>query len=365
MWFTEYGAGKVGRMTTAGTKVKEFVIPAGGSNPQSIAVGPDGNLWFTEFGADQIGRVTPKGNITEFAVPTPGAGPDVIVAGSDGNLWFTEYYAARIGRITTAGAVAEFAVSSPSSQPEGIAAAPDGALWFTESSRSHFGNYAGLVGQITTDGSITEFPVPSDESVPDGITVGPDGNLWLTEYFGPRVARLLPRAATVLVLPSGLTPSGLKVAQGTAVEWTFLAPGTHSVVDTSGMSLFNSGSRPIAASYSFSFLWAGTYPYEDNGDLATGSVKVPVTAKPKSGGTSTGFTLTWAAGPPPAGFVFDVQVKRPGHSSFVDWKHGTSALSAKFTPDAGKGTYSFRARLRKASSGAVSGYSAALKIKVT
>jgi hypothetical protein len=35
-----------------------------------IAAGPDGALWFTEFNANQIGRITPAGSITEYAVPT-------------------------------------------------------------------------------------------------------------------------------------------------------------------------------------------------------------------------------------------------------------------------------------------------------
>ena len=39
-----------------------------------ITTGPDGNLWFTEFGAGKIGRITPSGSITEFPIPTAGSG---------------------------------------------------------------------------------------------------------------------------------------------------------------------------------------------------------------------------------------------------------------------------------------------------
>src|SRR5260370_8021881 len=59
-----------------------------GTGPESIAAGPDGNLWFTEFFANRIGRMTPSGALTEFPIPTPDSSPRRIVAGPDGNLSF-------------------------------------------------------------------------------------------------------------------------------------------------------------------------------------------------------------------------------------------------------------------------------------
>ena len=37
------------------------------AEPFSITAGPDGNLWFTEWGANRIGRITPSGVVTEFS----------------------------------------------------------------------------------------------------------------------------------------------------------------------------------------------------------------------------------------------------------------------------------------------------------
>jgi hypothetical protein len=59
---------------------------------------------------------------------------------------------------------------------------------------------------------------------------------------------------------------------------------------------------------------------------------------------------TWASAAPPAGYVFDVQIARPG-DPFVDWKMGVTITSSSFTPDDGVGSYSFRARLRKPATG--------------
>ncbi len=170
--------------------------------PQGITRGSDGNLWFTENGAGKIGRMTPSGVVTSFALPQvsppPGspAGtadttpqPTAITAGPDGALWFTGI-PGEIGRITTAGVVAEFAlpaVPPPAGSKPGtastlvtatsITAGPDGAVWFT--------GIPGEIGRISTTGVVTEFavpdPTPSTQATPTSITVGPDGALWFGE----------------------------------------------------------------------------------------------------------------------------------------------------------------------------------------
>jgi virginiamycin B lyase len=102
LWFTELTGNKVGRISTDGSQIDEFPIPAGASAPQprGIAVGPDGNLWFVENNGNRVDRITPAGVITPFTVPTPNAALEHIVAGPDGNLWFTEAGGNKIGRIT-------------------------------------------------------------------------------------------------------------------------------------------------------------------------------------------------------------------------------------------------------------------------
>jgi len=78
-------------------------------------------------------------------------------------------------------------------------------------------------------------------------------------------------------------------------------------------------------------------------------------------GTTDQARVTWASGDAPPGFVFDVQVRQPGSSSFMGWRTGVTELNGVFGPSdplwVGPGTYSFRSRLRQASTGAASGYS--------
>jgi len=74
-------------------------VPNASGNPDSITLGPDGNLWFV---AGLIARVTPAGVVSEF--PADAA---YIARIADGNLWFTGLYSG-LGRITPAGAVTSF-----------------------------------------------------------------------------------------------------------------------------------------------------------------------------------------------------------------------------------------------------------------
>jgi streptogramin lyase len=196
VWFTEYEADKIGRVTPTGT-VTEFPVPTAEGGPTAIVTGPDGNLWFTEHGSgkrerkgETIGRITPGGAITEFTTRDKESGPEDITLGPDGNLWFTESQRNRIGRITPSGEVAEF----PTQHPTGaVAAGPDGNVWFTEPGGDE-------IGVITPTGTIKEFTIPqegevAENSEPEDITAGPDGNLWFTERNYDKIGRITTSGA--------------------------------------------------------------------------------------------------------------------------------------------------------------------------
>lgn len=183
VWFTEYWADVVGRITTTGV-ITEFALPSG-SSPWGITPGPDGNLWFTERGTSRIGRITPAGDVIEYTIPTANSGPARITAGPDGSLWFTEFNGGKIGRITTAGDITEFPIPTVASRAFGIACGSDGNLWFTESGSNR-------IGSITTAGVITEFTIPTPGSEPADITSGPDGNLWFAENAAGKIGRISP-----------------------------------------------------------------------------------------------------------------------------------------------------------------------------
>jgi streptogramin lyase len=133
----------------------EFPIPTVSSGPFGITAGPDGALWFSEYNAGKIGRITAAGVITEFPIPTTNSQPYGITAGPDGALWFTENGGGgnggnRIGRVTTAGVMTEFPIPTASSEPAGITTGPDGALWFTENTGNNIGRITTTTGPSPT-----------------------------------------------------------------------------------------------------------------------------------------------------------------------------------------------------------------------
>ncbi len=187
LWFAEYGADRIGKITPSGL-ITEYAVLTAGSHPYSITVGPDGNLWFTEPDANRIGRITPSGTVSEFPVPA-GSQPYGIAAGEDGNLWFTAQFGNYVGRMNTAGNLTgQFTVPTSSSIPLGITAGPDGNLWFVE-------QIANKIGRITTSGSFSEYLIPSGGSQSVSITTGLDGNLWFEEYGPNKIGRITPSGA--------------------------------------------------------------------------------------------------------------------------------------------------------------------------
>lgn len=175
-------------------------------------------------------------------------------------------------------------------------------------------------------------------------------------------------AASVNVIDFAFQPASVKAQLGGSVDWTFDSANTenHTSTDTSGMGLWDSGSEPPGASFSFAFTAAGTYSYDCTiHTFMKGTVKVPMKATPATGTTTTQFKIQWATITAPAGFVYDVQIQRPTGGGFVNWMTGVTINRGRFTPDAGAGTYAFRARLHKTSNNKASGYSAAAKITVS
>jgi Tol biopolymer transport system component len=171
--------------------------------------------------------------------------------------------------------------------------------------------------------------------------------------------------ATITVSDTGFSPSPLSVSQGDTVQWSFTGTASHAVKDSSGMGLFGSGVRQPGESYVFEFIGAGTYAYKDalHSNL-TGTVKVPVQVSPQSGTATTRFVVTWSSVTPAAGYVFDVQIRRPGSTQWVDWKLNQGNTKAGFAPDAGTGTYSFRARIENSAKVRSAKWSPAASISV-
>lgn len=71
----------------------EFDLPAPFGDPIALTSGRDGAIWFVDFQANRVGRLTTAGELTSLDIPSAnpsGAYPADIVTGPDGNVWLTE-----------------------------------------------------------------------------------------------------------------------------------------------------------------------------------------------------------------------------------------------------------------------------------
>ena len=169
----------------------------------------------------------------------------------------------------------------------------------------------------------------------------------------------------VSVRDTGFSPRVVGISQGSTVQWAFVGPGTHTATGSTGLRLFSSGPREPGSTYSFQFVAAGKYLYNDAFTANTGKVRVPIRIRPRTRPVGATFVVTWASAAPPSDYDYDVQIKWPGSSSFVNWMIHTVETSGSFQPDMGPGDYLFRARMRRISSNKTSGWSPVRAITVT
>jgi len=170
------------------------------------------------------------------------------------------------------------------------------------------------------------------------------------EYSNPVTVRLTVAAQqNVTVSNSAYSPKTPTIAQGANVLWSFTGTSVHALQDSQSLGLFNSGLHAPGTTYSYAFSAAGAYTYACTIHTSQkGTIYVPL----KVATTATmgvPFTVTWASAQLD-GYYYDVQVQRPGSTSWSGWKTDTSELHGDYTPT-NTGTYRFRARLQRISNG--------------
>jgi streptogramin lyase len=158
-----------------GPQLSEYLISSS-SSPQSITVGPDGNIWFTDLNSAGTINVDTKA-ITVFPLSS---WPQGIVS-NGGSLWLNGQ--GHLVQMSTAGTVVNDFTNSPSGDPNNqFVLGPDGNFWFTEMQAQQIAN-------VSPSGTLTEYPVPGSSPSPAGITVA-GGKLWFTEFDGQTISNI-------------------------------------------------------------------------------------------------------------------------------------------------------------------------------
>ena len=142
-------------------------------------------------------------------------------------------------------------------------------------------------------------------------------------------------------------PKVVTVQQGTTVHW-INGDSFNSHTSTSNQGFW--GSPVLLPNETFdetgTFLNAGAYGYQctQHPGQMPGTVKVPLIA---TGTSASGWTLKWSSlTAAPTNRSFDVQIKRPGSTTWQAFRTATVNRKAFFNPTK-TGTYSFRSRTNK------------------
>jgi hypothetical protein len=211
-------------------------------------------------------------------------------------------------------------------------------------------------------------PVPSaarsDSSYLQGVSTLATGEAWIVGLATSH--SIIEHLCAIRAGDAGFTPRAATVNHGSTALWRVPsdAQAAHSIVDGSGMGLYDSGARAPGASFAFRFVAAGTYRVLDAEVADSGMLRVSMTAEPSTGDAQTRFSLRWSSDFAPAGLVFDVQIRRPA-TEFTAWRTGERRPGDTFNADAGSGNYAFRARLRSISNGQFSGWSPPVPLTVS
>lgn len=177
IWYAE--ASGVGIVGLNGQMLTEFNFGAG-HNAAGLAAGPDGNVWVSDSLANAVTVWSHSGIVHSYPVPTSGAGLAGIAAGADGRMWVAESATGKLAAISMSGAITEYDVAAAAA-PVSVAAGPDGNIWFGSGT-------GGNLGRVTPSGALTQF-VTGTAAI-DGIATGADGKLYFTEPTSNAIGRL-------------------------------------------------------------------------------------------------------------------------------------------------------------------------------
>jgi plastocyanin len=177
----------------------------------------------------------------------------------------------------------------------------------------------------------------------------------------PAQAAVTTHAITVQY--PAFTPKFLTVVQGDSVRWNFVdATITHTT--TSNQGFWDSGDRTFGQHYTKTFYFAGGFGYHcmHHPTLMTGRITVPLRV---SGTPSTGYTIRWSAAlTTPSNRSFDLEVLRPGSTTWAYLRKNTTTRSMHYNPTR-NGTYKLRARTDNRTLGVSSGWTPVRSVTIS
>lgn len=254
VYFSEYGADKIGQLDPTANQIRERTADGG---PFGLYVTSGGTLYYTLATANALEVMLFTGGTNRWSLPTPNALPGVPTFAASGpgqvNLWLPERNAGKLARFSPAmvpipmilittpptsvapststinGNVTSVApevhygnpmlpppiailpptISAPFTEWQGsgpvmrVATAPDGRIWFTDS-----GATVSVLDPTSNTANYYSLPAGTQALA---VTVGPNGWVWFTDLARPALGVLDPATADVRLwtIPGGGQPFDL------------------------------------------------------------------------------------------------------------------------------------------------------------
>ena len=195
LWFTEYGAGKIGVFDEVAKNFTEYLIPGAGATPATLTFdGPD-RVWFTDQNPSSpsvwMFNTTSHG-FRQLSTNATNSSPIFVLADpTSRTVWFTDTTAAYLGEISPVTLqMTKFSAPAANSGPVEIALQNGTSyLWVTEIS--------GKIARFDTVTHTFEEITPSVPlSYPVGIVVDKQGSIWVSEHGGSSIAKYVPSNST-------------------------------------------------------------------------------------------------------------------------------------------------------------------------
>ena len=209
LWFTEYGAGKIGEFDEVVKNFTEYSIPEPAATPATLTFYGQNQVWFTDqnpsFPSIWMFNTTSHGFRRLLTNATNSSPVFVLADQMTGSIWFTDTTAACLGEINTATLqVSKFGAPAAFSGPVEIAQQNASSfLWVTE-----------ISGKIARFDKISktfqEYTPSVPLSYPVGIVVDKQGGVWVSEHGGSSIAEYVPSNSTWKKYPTsqGVAPPG-------------------------------------------------------------------------------------------------------------------------------------------------------------
>jgi streptogramin lyase len=224
------------------TQSTTLVLIPSGFIPQSVTLGPDGNIWFTDKAPGPVSSYPEPGNVGEVNPTTHAVQespvnfiPNGIAPGPDGNLWFTSQSSGVVASINpTSHVIATYPLAS-GAPTTGIASGPGNVVSFGQST---------MVGAMDTTTHVVQYAFPTGNHFPAGFTTGPGGNPWfINTTFGATgnaIGEVLavPSVATTTTLSAVPNPSYL--GAGVTITAT-VTSASGAIVDVAYVTIIENG----------------------------------------------------------------------------------------------------------------------------